>query len=605
MPKSARRMLLPVLSTALFYAVSYAVGLLGFDVAVAPGAIPRDYALNLLLAYVIFGLSGRAWVFLLVQGLLMAVLYIGNAVKISYFGGPAMPDDIYALRTLLLLLEGWQFYLAALPPVIILSLLLFNFSLRRKGSWLALVTVLLLGVTLVYQPQNIIRPLDRYVGNSVWDQRSNYLNRGAVLYTLMEGARYFADSVPPPDKAAVQAARARLQADLPQRGEPAGEFTPRNVHVILLESFWDPGQLKAGRYSRDPLPADFRTLWQQAGNSHILSPVFGGYTANAEFEALCGLPVFQDAVKFERDLKNDLPCLPALLAQYGYTTIASHPNVPVFWNRVNAYRRLGFQTYWSLGDFAQTDMVRNFMSDASLYRQVLEKISPWLDSGKPLLNYVVTYFGHWDYPLRGERPRVIRDRSSVPEVGSYANTAHYKARELMAFLRELRQRDPDALIVIFGDHPPYLGPNFAGYVESGLLADDRTRFTPEMFGVYNAAPLIVIDGERGPQKSGTLALYELPARLLALLQLDSPEHMALTLPRAGHHVRPIPGMHYLVTDEGQVEAVCKQPPWTESCANSAAWLRDVSTISDDLAIGDQHMSTDQDTWPVGLSRAAR
>ena len=60
MPKSARRMLLPVLSTALFYAVSYAVGLLGFDVAVAPGAIPRDYALNLLLAYVIFGLSGRA-----------------------------------------------------------------------------------------------------------------------------------------------------------------------------------------------------------------------------------------------------------------------------------------------------------------------------------------------------------------------------------------------------------------------------------------------------------------------------------------------------------------------------------------------------------------
>lgn len=193
----------------------------------------------------------------------------------------------------------------------------------------------------------------------------------------------------------------------------------------------------------------------------------------------------------------------------------------------------------------------------------------------------------------------------MPEVGSYANTAHYKARELMAFLRELRQRDPDALIVIFGDHPPYLGPNFAGYVESGLLADDRTRFTPEMFGVYNAAPLIVIDGERGPQKSGTLALYELPARLLALLQLDPPGHMALTLPRAGHHVRPIPGMHYLVTDEGQVEAVCKQPPWTESCANSAAWLRDVSTISDDLAIGDQHMSTDQDTWPVGLSRAAR
>jgi len=30
------------------------------------------------------------------------------------------------------------------------------------------------------------------------------------------------------------------------------------------------------------------------------------------------------------------------------------------------------------------------------------------------------------------------------------------------------------------------------------------------------APLIVIDGARGAQKFGTIALYELPARLLAL-----------------------------------------------------------------------------------------
>ena len=586
MPQSTSRVLLPVLSTALFYALYYAIGLLGFDVAVVPAAIPRDYALNLLLAYAIFELSSRAWVFLLVQGLLMAVLYVGNAVKISYFGGPIMPDDVYALRTLLLLLEGWQFYLAALPLVIILSLLIFNFTLRRLGSWLALVMFLLLGVTLVYQPQNIIRPLDRYVGNSVWDQRSNYIYRGAMLYTLMEGARYFADRVIAPDQEAVRAARARLRAGLPQRDGPGGDFAPRNIHIILLESFWDPGQLEAGHYSRDPLPKDFRALWRQAGYSHILSPVFGGYTANAEFEALCGLPVFQDAVKFERDLKNDLPCLPRLLAQHGYTTIASHPNVPVFWNRVNAYRRLGFQTYWSLEDFEQTDMVRNFMSDASLYRQVLDKIEPWLEGGRPLLNYIVTYFGHWDYPLRGDRSRLIKDKSGVPEVGSYANTAYYKARELMVFLKELRERDPDALVVIFGDHLPYLGPNFAGYVESGLLADDRGKFTPGMFGIYNAAPLVVIDGKRGPQQLGTLALYELPARLLRLLHLEPAGPAALTGPQPGPHVRPIPGMHYLVSDGGQVE-VCKQPPWSDSCASSAAWLRDVSTIGDDLSVGGQ------------------
>ncbi len=583
----APRYLLPVLSTALYYGLYYGISALRFDVVIVPQAIFRDYALNLLLAYALFALSRRTRVFLLLQGLLMGVLYIGNAVKISFFGGPVMPDDVYALRTLLLLLEGWQFYLAALPLVGVVSLLIFNFRLRNWGSWLALAALLLLGVTLVYQPRNILQPLDRYVGNVVWDQRSNYLQRGAMLYTLMEGARYFADRVPPPDREAVRTARARLQAGLPPRSEPAAAFTPHNVHIILLESFWDPSPLKAGHYSRDPLPQDFRVLWKQAGNSRILSPVFGGYTANAEFEALCGFPVLKDAVKFERDLKNDAPCLPRLLARQGYTTIASHPNVPVFWNRVNAYRRIGFETYWSLQDFAQVDMVRNFMSDASLYRQVLDRIEPWLDSGKPLLDYIVTYFGHWDYPLRGARSRVIEDASGVPEVGSYANTAYYKARELMDFLGELRTRDPEALIVVFGDHPPYLGKNFAGYVESGVLADNRSRFTPEMFGVYNATPLIVIDGTRGAQDFGTLALYELPARLLELLHLEHPGPLGLTTPPGAQHIRPIPGLHYLVSDTGAVE-VCKAPPWTDNCASSAAWLQDVVTVSDDLFVGGQY-----------------
>ena len=87
------RFLLPVLSTALFYALYYAIGALGFDVVIVPKAIPRDYVLNVVVAYALFALSRRAWVFLLLQGLLMAVLYIGNAVKISFFGGPIMPDD--------------------------------------------------------------------------------------------------------------------------------------------------------------------------------------------------------------------------------------------------------------------------------------------------------------------------------------------------------------------------------------------------------------------------------------------------------------------------------------------------------------------------------
>ena len=234
-------------------------------------------------------------------------------------------------------------------------------------------------------------------------------------------------------------------------------FTPRNIHIVLLESFWDPSELKKAHYEQNPLAPDFRKLWKSAGYSHALVPVFGGYTANSEFEVLCGFPVTKDSVKFERQLLNAVPCLPHLLADKGYRTVVSHPNVPVFWNRINAYRNIGFQTYWSKQDFLLDDMNREFLSDASLYRQVMEKISGSLDTKQPILDYIVTYFGHWNYPLSESRPNKVSSRSKVEEVSTYANTVYYKSRELMAFLDQLRQRDPDGIIVAFGDHLPYLG----------------------------------------------------------------------------------------------------------------------------------------------------
>lgn len=585
-PRTVLRIFLPVISTAVFYGLFYLISTLQFEVQIKPAAIPFDYLLQLLVAYILFALSRRLWVFVVLQGLLMGVLYVGNAVKIAFFGGPIMPDDVYALRSLLLVLDGWYFIAAALPLAAIAALLLFNFTLRHWSAYLASTLVILFVLTLVYKPAAILEPLDRRFGNSVWDQRSNYLYRGATLYSLQEGARYFADAHNPPDRDLALSAAEKLLDQAVSNTEATGEFTPRNVHIVLLESFWDPMLLKKAGYNQDPLSAAFRRLWKQAGYPHAMSPVFGGYTANAEFEILCGFPVVEDNVKFERQLLNDVPCLPHLLAEQGYRTLASHPNVPVFWNRVNAYRRMGFQTYWSKPDFLLDDMNRNFLSDASLYRQVLEKLPAPDGGGRPLLDYIVTYFGHWNYPLNDARPGVITATSTVEEVGSYANTVYYKSLELMSFLEQLQARDPESIIVLFGDHLPFMGENFAGYVDSGVLASRRSDFTAAMFETYVSTPLIIIDGRRGPVKTGNLPLYEVPGLLLELLHLNVPTIMDYTRPPDGMRVRPLPGLHFDVLADGTVE-VCKEPPFSTACGISARWLQDVLIVNDDLFIGGQ------------------
>ncbi|MGZ4953986.1 MAG: LTA synthase family protein [Methylobacter sp.] len=609
--------LLPLLSTTLLYVLYYLISTFKFDVQILTASIPYDYLLQLVIAYVLYALSKRIWIFLVIHALLMGLLYVGNAVKISFFGGPIMPDDVFALQSLLLILDGWRFFAAAIPLAAIASLLLFNFTMRHWSSYLASLAVILLGITVVYKPATILDPLDGYFGNSVWDQRSNYVWRGATLYTLLESARHFAAAEIIPDADMAQEAADKLLTahrtgsldncsmsgstsciaplvpvtTLPlavssENEAGAKAFTPRNIHIVLLESFWDPSVLKKAKYKQNPLSPEFRELWKSAGYSHALAPVFGGFTANSEFEVLCGFPVVRDTVKFERQLLNDVPCLPHLLADKGYRTISSHPNVPVFWNRVNAYKRMGFQTYWSLGDFVQDDMNQEFMSDSTLYRQVMEKISGSLDAKQPVLDYIVTYFGHWNYPLSESRPNKISSSSQIEEVSAYANTVYYKSRELMAFINEMRRRDPEGIIVVFGDHLPFLGENFAGYVESEVLTANRSDFSPTMFKAYVSTPMLIIDGKRGPVKFGSLPLYQVPKLLLDLLNFNEPSIMDYTAPLPNIRVRPLPGMHFNLLADGTVD-MCKEPPYSEACQLSSRWLEDISRVSNDIFMGRQ------------------
>lgn len=596
-----KKTLLPVLSTSLFYLLYYLICAFKFDVQILASAIVYDFLMQLVVGYILFAVSKRIWIFLIIQALVMGILYVGNAVKMSFFGGPIIPDDVFALRSLLLILEGWRFFAAAIPLAAIASLLLFNFSMRHWSAYIASLMTVLVGMTLVYKPAMLLDPLDNYLGNSKWDQRSNYLSRGPVLYNLQEGARFFSLAEKSPDLDETQMAVETLLSAAPE-DEPFAKkksFTPRNVHIVLLESFWDPSGLKKANYNQNPLAPDFRKLWKSAGYSHALVPVFGGGTANSEFEVLCGFPVTKGSVKFERQLLNSVPCLPHILADKGYRTIASHPNVPVFWNRVNAYRNIGFQTYWSKQDFILDDMNREFLSDASLYRQVMEKISGSLSGKQPILDYIVTYFGHWNYPLSDSRPITISSRSKVEEVSSYANTVYYKSRELMDFLEKLRLHDPDGIIVAFGDHLPNLGE---GYIDSGVLYPSWSDFTPAMFKFHVTTPMIIIDGKNGPVKIGSLPLYQVPKLLLSMLNYDEPTIMDYVNPLPDMMIRPLPGLHFNLLKGDKVD-LCKEPPYSETCQKSARWLENVLVVSNDLFIGNQHTRPNHSagTEPPGLA----
>ena len=573
--------------------------------------VPWDLAAYSLIALLLLGLARSFAHFAVATLVLFTSLLVGNALKLQILGSPLMPDDFLAARNLFMLLEGWQWWLAAaLLGLPLLTLVMLVDWRRGRSAWL-LIALLLGGLAFVRHAEEAQGALDRSFGDWVWNQRGNFEARGLPIHLLQETARNLVRRGDVPAVSDVASAFNTLDRLPPQSDiVPVSESSlpTRNVHVIVLESFWDPLKLGNIDFSADPLDPEFRKLWRQTGHSHALSPVFGGYTANSEFELLCGFPVTHDSVFFEGRLRRDVPCLPAHLASAGYATHASHPNSAAFWNRVNAYRRIGFEHYWSQKDFAADDMVREFLSDESLFRQVLARLGDDIDGPQPVFNYVLTYFGHLDYPLNATRPPVITASNGKAMAEAYANTVYYKSREVMAFIKELRARDPDGLIVMFGDHLPNLGPNFANYADAGLLATNRAEFDAEMFRTLTATPLIVIDGKRGPRKLGDVPIYQLPSLILDLLgdERGSILHLAAQ-DGTGARIRPLPGVH-VSTRKGRAVALCTgndtDAAGDTACADSQRRLAALDVLTRDIFSGAQHaLSTDTLPLIVKTARA--
>ena len=587
-PGVGRHLLVPLLSTACFYAIAYFTCWAAFGIKIVESRVPYDFALNLALAYLVFWVSRRVWPFLLLQGLYFAIFYVASALKIAMLGRPIMPEDGHNLSALVSIL-GWVGWVAvALPFALLVGLFLFNLKFRARpaqASW-ALLIALPLGAFSDASP--LSNSLDTFFGNTPWDQRENFIWRGGALHLTQESLRTLAQRHDPPSATEVAAAIARRAAAAPELTSlpPLGVGHRRNLHIILEESFWDPTVLTAAGYSEDPIDPRFRDLWRQSGFTYGLSPAFGGQTANAEFEVLCGFPVNKIAVKFEFGLDRDAPCLPRLLRDAGFRTVASHPNVPGFWNRYTAYERLGFETFWSAGDMDLSDSNGPFLADRSLHKQVAAKLAATADA-RPVFDYIITIDGHWMYDPSDARPPVIQSRSGIKEVGDYANMLHYKSRQMMDAVEAIRRDDPDSVIVVFGDHLPMLGRKFAGYVESGLLPDNFGAFTASQYDFSAGTPLLVIDGQNGPLALGRFPMYRLPSLIMRLLGEDRATIFDLAAVPAVTLPRPLPDV-MLAYDSAMQADLCKSAEQTELCRAAAAWLKDVLLIDEDIFAGEQH-----------------
>jgi len=589
--------LAPLVTTPLLYWLFTTLSVRFLRIGLLGTGWRVDLLLHVLVAYFVLAFSRKFPLFLLNQFLIMGIVYLGSSVKIAYWGWPLRPEDLAALPELVRIVALPVKAMILAPEFILLVSLVFNFKLRRHAAMISLAGAASVLLALVFAPALVLNLLDKDNEYTVWNQTNNFRHRGAALYLVTESCRTRLNRPASPSEKEVSAAIKSLEHESLSLTNAPGR--QRSLYLIVLESFWDASQLTSANFDRPPLHPDFLALWDQAGNSVALSGEFGGATANPEFEILCGIPskgVFPSVV-FKNSLTNDVECLPEILSQAGWNSTAFHANAPDFWNRRTAYEHLGFRRYVSKSDFQLKDLNGHFLSDESFYSQS-EK---WMDAnirGGPRFAYILTISNHWPYALAARRPPMVHTTSPVPEVSSFANSLWYSSKELVQYISEILENEPDALIVALGDHLPNLGAQLKAYRESNLVS---TAWIPEMSpeGILNltAVPLLIIDGENGPLPVGTIAQYEIPALILDLLGLEPPPWMSLFIPQDGLHVRTFGEVFLTVDDEGRAATCRGQAEDPQTCSDLQSWVDEIQTVAFDLVLGDQRILDEEMAHP--------
>ena len=478
------------------------------------GYSPRAIALDVLMVFpVVLGsalLARWRWQPWVAGTCLASLFVLGSAYKVAMMGAPLAPADGSAALELLQVLPGWRLAMAVASAIAWAALLLLSFWPRSapRVAWLAL--PLLWTGLLSMLPAPLPWLLQSLDGADAPQGGARLRAQGSIVYMLRAEAEYREEMAELPTRGQVQAALAALgmQGTAPAQ---ASWTAGRPIHVVLLESLWDARQLDAYRFSSPPMDPRFIAAWEAGGRSSVLSPVLGGATANAEFEFLCAMPALRESIVFDDALRNPVPCLPRILRDAGYDTVAVHPHTAGFWNRDEAYPLLGFEQYRPLASFDMDDMDGMFLADASTFRQVVE----WDAATQAGARFVwlVSLGSHYPYDRdRTVRPDLVQVTPPAPVLQDYANAVRYTTAAFMDYAESVLARQPDALIVAFGDHAPVLGTDPDPFAESGIDTGDADGMIQ-----LSTTPLLVIDGRNGPVDMGQLPLNQLAPRVLALL----------------------------------------------------------------------------------------
>lgn len=461
---------------------------------------PAVLALNLLpcvgLIWLFYLLSGRAWVGYLGSALPCVGLALVNYYKIRLRGDPLLGADLLLASEATGIVGHytldltWVICLTLVCAV--LGLLFARFLLpgvlrgwpRRTLGALVCAAVLAGAYFGLYRSDTVYQKTANNRFINPWSDVEVFLSRG-VLYPFLHSIQ---DMFPEPPRNYQPERAAALLEQYPAADIPEGETV--DVVGVMLEAFCDLTDFPALAQQEgvQQVYEGWHALEQRSVHGDLLTNIFAGGTVDSEWCFLTGYSQYDQ-------FRSPTDSYVWYFRSQGYDAVFHHPGYSWFYNRQNVNEYLGFQnSLFTDNCFGEKvdPVTAVWHSDDVLVDQLLLELEQQRKA--PYFSFSVTYQNHG--PYSADAPAVARltpaetgwSQDSCNILSNYLAGVEDTIVQMTRLVDTLEQRKTPTVVVLFGDHKPWMGNADAVYTEIGANFDLSTL---EGFQTYYSTPYLI------------------------------------------------------------------------------------------------------------------
>lgn len=463
--------------------------------------------------------------------------------KLSTTGEPLFPWDLMQLknaREMSKITSGMISPLALVLGVVILAIAVFviwklpkvKIRLWLRAGFTVLSVLMIAGFIWMVSSQTVLATSIQYQ-NIYWNQKANYSQNGFVFaFTGNLKQKLIAKPDNYSKEAIAQIAEKYGALEASQKAAAALAEQP-NIMYMMDEAFFDVTRLPGFTFSEDPLKF-IHQAGQHTPSGYLLSPEFGGNTANVEFEALTGLSMYflnDGSIPYQQRLvkMSSMPSIVSILKDRGYQAVAVHPFDDTFYNRNRVYPMLGFDEFTSQKEMENAERItpNGYISDMAAVKEAVAKLK---SAQQPTFLHLVTMQNHFPFikGLNGETTIDVGGTQPAwkDELETYVQDTKLTDEALAYLDSALKSIKRPTIVVFWGDHLPALSSDI--YTQAGWDQNPRLKHETKLmylanFDIGKASPGTISPAFIGPsvfQLSG----QEMPVfyKLLEAVQSELP-----------------------------------------------------------------------------------